>query len=323
MGSPYRGLSSGRTDVRFRRFIGRWVAIGVAAVGTAGVACGGAGSASIDVDSGTTADAQAGNDSTVPPLDGSSGGDATNPSEGGPGDAGFVDASGDGAADADAGNASDASDSGDAGSTQSDAGDAGDAAQDAALACLLPGACVVDVPIPTTSSTQSGVTVVACPGGPAKDAGTPQCILEIDLGNAALAIDGGTVSGTIPMRVQDLPWSATVGTSKFSVQTALGDAKGGTCSGSQPPPVGFLPLSVQLTLTAADGGPPPPAPVLGCDSVAVTTPSVSVSASDLVVCGCPLPAVFCTLATDVIASSVGQAIASELATVIDDRACRQ
>ncbi len=216
--------------------------------------------------------------------------------------------------------AADASSGGETGSGGADGGGSG---SDAALACGVPGACVLQVPIETLQSTGNGLTVIACPGGPSDDASTPQCLLEIDLGNAALTFGGSTVTGTVPMRVQDLPWQVSFAGSQFTVQTALGDANGNGCNGSEPPPVAFGPMSVQLTLAEGDAGSTPTSPVLGCDPVSVTNSSVSVTSGEVTACGCPLEGAFCQNVALALSNYISAMLAHVLAASVDHRSCLQ
>jgi hypothetical protein len=228
--------------------------------------------------------------------------------------------------DGSAGDASHAGDAGDAGTIgNSDGSLDGPQASEAGPVCGIPGHCVLRVPIPTTTSSSNGATVTACPGGPQADASPPLCVLELDLGDEALAFDGGPAIGTIPLRVQDLPWTVTILGSSLSVDTALGDPEGGTCSGSAVPPIAFRAFPVQIVLAAPEGGAPADAgtPVLGCDPADAGNVIVSVSSSDLVVCGCGLPTAYCDLMATSMASVVGQAIGAEIAAAVNQRACLQ
>jgi MYXO-CTERM domain-containing protein len=73
---------------------------------------------------------------------------------------------------------------------------------------------VVDFDIPSSTSMQTfvfvPVTIKICPNGPNPKSMPPQCIANIEIGMAKLHVDAITkdsikISGTIPVRLQDLP----------------------------------------------------------------------------------------------------------------------
>ncbi|MEZ4307661.1 MAG: hypothetical protein R3F14_06400 [Polyangiaceae bacterium] len=64
--------------------------------------------------------------------------------------------------------------------------------------------------IPTTSGSQFGIDYSVCPGGAKPGASPPECVAEIDMGNATFDMATAApnviqLTGTAPMRLQDLP----------------------------------------------------------------------------------------------------------------------
>ncbi|MFO0678391.1 MAG: hypothetical protein U0169_17775 [Polyangiaceae bacterium] len=89
---------------------------------------------------------------------------------------------------------------------------------------------VLDFEIPKSqTSTSFGITftINICPNGPNRTSTPPQCLAQIAVGNAHLHMDGVTprsvrISGTVPVRLQDLPVNVSV----------VGDIRVGAGTGS-------------------------------------------------------------------------------------------
>jgi hypothetical protein len=109
---------------------------------------------------------------------------------------------------------------------------------------------VIEFPIPTSHSSQNftifSVDLDICPQGPDANSTPKKCIAEIDVGHAKLHLDsvtqfvnGGTtikepgilVSGTIPVRVQDLPVHIKVIGINLNPEIGVGT---GDCSSGKP-----------------------------------------------------------------------------------------
>jgi hypothetical protein len=98
-----------------------------------------------------------------------------------------------------------------------------------------PAGALLQLPIPTTSQTVSGVVLTGCPGGSDPLAVPPVCVLEADLTSAALAFeplpDGSyRISGTVPVRAQRVPVRATA--PFFSLSGDVTVTGNGGCPGS-------------------------------------------------------------------------------------------
>jgi hypothetical protein len=184
--------------------------------------------------------------------------------------------------------------------------------------CGLPGACVATTAIPTTSGTQQGATYTLCPAGPNPNAMPPQCIVEIDLGNAALTVtspSAGTwdVSGTIPVRLADLPITATI----LGVQGA-GD---GTINAGAVCPIStteaFAVFTVQASGTSTGNGPV----VLGCSAVSVTSLTLSASEVQSDVNACGFPPALVSLAESLLSQVLTPVLKSAITQAIQSDAC--
>jgi hypothetical protein len=105
---------------------------------------------------------------------------------------------------------------------------------------------IIHFPIPTSHATQDFTlfkfNLDICPQGPDANSNPSKCIADIDIGHAKLRIDavtefnnGGTVikepgikvSGTVPIRIQDLPIGGTLGDAHIGVGA-------GDCSSGKP-----------------------------------------------------------------------------------------
>lgn len=69
--------------------------------------------------------------------------------------------------------------------------------------------------VPTSSGSTGPISYTVCPNGPDPNANPPSCVAEIDLPNAALSLSSGpphelTITGTVPVRLQDLPLHYTL-----------------------------------------------------------------------------------------------------------------
>lgn len=171
----------------------------------------------------------------------------------------------------------------------------------------------------TVFELNSGISCTFCPGGPDQNSNPPKCIMEIDLGNAALnlmaaAPDGGppqvNAVGPIPMRIQDLPLTCSYLGIPFSANAAVNGN-----SACPPSPQTFANVSVQALLAVNDTT-PIDALRVGCS--ALTSITVDVDAGDLSnamqFCGGPvalldaLKSIFISAFAPVIQQGVVQAI---------------
>lgn len=100
---------------------------------------------------------------------------------------------------------------------------------------------VLHFPIPSSTQQQSilgfTITIKICPNGPDPNSNPPKCTADIDIGNAHLHLDAITphslkISGTIPVRLLDLPINASV-IGDFDV--GMGEpVNGNGCNGGTP-----------------------------------------------------------------------------------------
>lgn len=117
---------------------------------------------------------------------------------------------------------------------------------------------VVTFEIPKSSGSQFGISYEVCPDGPDPNGNPPKCVAEIDLGNAQLDIKTSgphniTISGPVPLRIQDLPMDITY----FFIPSSLDI----TLSGNQDCPGGgaatfanintTIPISVEIDANPA------------------------------------------------------------------------
>jgi hypothetical protein len=172
----------------------------------------------------------------------------------------------------------------------------------------------------TLSTTTTGATVTFCPNGPMPNAMPPQCIVEVDFGNASLTltngpVDGGVqeidLTGTIPLRLADMPVSATTILGPFSGDATIN--AGAVCPVSTTE--SFAVLDVQAKLTESGSAPV----IVGCSPLGVL--SVTLTASqvqgDSNVCGVPSQfvslgeAAFSQLITTVLQDIIAQGITSQ------------
>src|SRR5690606_32390809 len=75
---------------------------------------------------------------------------------------------------------------------------------------------VMTFEIPTTSGSASIIDYDVCPDGPKPNANPPECVAEIDLGNAQLDIAPTAphnlhITGALPLRLQKLPVHVVAG----------------------------------------------------------------------------------------------------------------
>lgn len=126
--------------------------------------------------------------------------------------------------------------------------------------------------IPSSTSTQTflgifSITVKICPNGPNPNATPPECIADIDLANAKLHLDSATyvaagnkpalrISGTIPLRVQNLPLNITT---LGDAGVGVGQAGNPACNGGTPNfdyfqfPIEILLPLISETISPRDG----------------------------------------------------------------------
>lgn len=69
---------------------------------------------------------------------------------------------------------------------------------------------VLTFEVPKSSGSQFGIDYDICPNGPDPNGNPPKCLAEVDVGNAKLNITTSgphniTISGPLPLRIQDLP----------------------------------------------------------------------------------------------------------------------
>lgn len=73
---------------------------------------------------------------------------------------------------------------------------------------------VLTFEVPKSSGSTFGISYEVCPNNPDPNGNPPKCVAEIDLGNAKLDIKTSgphniTISGPVPLRIQDLPMKIT------------------------------------------------------------------------------------------------------------------
>ena len=157
-----------------------------------------------------------------------------------------------------------------------------------------PGVIDFDIPTDTISTSVIGISVslTVCPNGPNATSSPPECVAEIEIGSAALTVgtatpDNLTLTGTIPIRVRDLPVSTPVGT------IAIGVGSGGSCPSSGVSDANFanFPITVNLPLVADPNAPHAGYTMIDAANAAV---SVTISSSDLQLCSsCGILDVLC------------------------------
>ena len=160
-----------------------------------------------------------------------------------------------------------------------------------------PGVIDFDVPPESTSipvtipilGNIGSIPINICPNGSNAGSSPETCIAEIDIGQAALTVstatpDSLTLSGTIPVRIQEIP--ATGSIIGISIGVDIGAGSSMTCdsaSGGVSPGAGFapLPISVTLPLVAQTTG-----PRIGYTMIdaANATVDVTITSSDLIAC---------------------------------------
>ncbi len=75
---------------------------------------------------------------------------------------------------------------------------------------------VLSFEVPTSTSSAVGISYTVCPGGADAAANPPKCVAEIDLANADLSVQPSAphnvvISGTVPLRLQNLPLDTGLG----------------------------------------------------------------------------------------------------------------
>jgi hypothetical protein len=114
------------------------------------------------------------------------------------------------------------------------------------------GVITFDVPTSMTSITEIvTVNITICPNGPNASANPPSCVADINIGGAILTLDAITpssikISGTIPIKLQDLPVSTSLGSLDIGIGT-------GDCSGPGGLPnvdYAAIPVDIELPLVA-------------------------------------------------------------------------
>ncbi len=147
-----------------------------------------------------------------------------------------------------------------------------------------PGVITFDIPTTPINTSLIGISVsmTVCPNGFNTGTSPPQCVAEIEIGSAALTVstaspDNLTLTGTIPVRVRDLPVSTPVGT------IAIGVGSGGSCPASGVADATFanLPISVSLPLVNDTTAPRNGYTMIDANNAAV---SVTISSGDLTLC---------------------------------------
>lgn len=191
--------------------------------------------------------------------------------------------------------------------------------------CNVPGNCVHTLTIAETSGTSSGVTYTICPGGPNLNVSPPTCVLEIDLGNAALALMATpdpqqvSMSGTLPIRLQDLPMTFKINGVPGSYSAHLVLDGNGACPGL---PQTFASLGVQATLTV-NGAEPIEQSRPGCS--ALTTVDITIDATNLKdathFCSSNVNPVFLDTMTDAMASTLAPSLGTAVKEAIDGQVC--
>ncbi len=150
---------------------------------------------------------------------------------------------------------------------------------------------VIDYGIPSTSTSIVGSTLSICQNGENLSATPPQCVAEIAIGRANLAINAVTpnlvsIGGTVPLRIPDL----IVGTAFGDVDVGVGSGLScDTTNGGVAGNAGFLdfPITIQLPLVPETD--PSRAGYMMVGTPVVTT---NITSSDLIAC--------CTTTTPVI-----------------------
>jgi hypothetical protein len=148
----------------------------------------------------------------------------------------------------------------------------------------------------------------------------PTCFVEVDLGDATLtlnAVGAGSwnVTGTVPLRIADLPLSLTYLGTTYVTDAVINS--GGTCPVSTTEAFAVIPVTATVTSTSSNE------PVLGCSDVMVT--SLTVSQTDLTnvvgLCGGNIPAFLLSTAKSIAAQLLTTFVEDAIAQAITTKAC--
>jgi hypothetical protein len=180
-------------------------------------------------------------------------------------------------------------------------------------------------------TTTSTLNATICTTGPNETSNPQLCTADIDLGNAtfhvdAVTPDAVTVSGTLPVKVEDLPVSATEG---ITLTVYVGVGSNGSCSDSGTPSVDYQPFPFTVTIPLIADTIAPRVGYTKVDAANVAV-DVTMDESDVQICAdCSFLSVICdpildgvkdlafsTLQSDV-QSALQSAVVSELCTKPD------
>ena len=157
-----------------------------------------------------------------------------------------------------------------------------------------------------------GVNVHICPNGPDHGANPEKCVASVNIGTANLHLDGVTphaitLSGTLPLRLQDLPITVdgtydVFGSSgtilSFSVDLGAGQAIGGNACNGGTPTFDYFPFPITVVLPIVDE---PTAPRDGYTKIdlAHATITPTLNKDNLGICGtCALDNIYGGLCND-------------------------
>lgn len=104
--------------------------------------------------------------------------------------------------------------------------------------------------VPTSSGSQLGIDFEICPGGPDPAANPPKCVAEIGVGDANLTITPTAphnlvITGTMPLRLQDLPIDVTY---FFIPDSATGSLSGNESCPGEVSEFAQIPLTVNVSI---------------------------------------------------------------------------
>jgi hypothetical protein len=160
-------------------------------------------------------------------------------------------------------------------------------------------------PVSIPSTSISGFDISLCPNGPNASSNPEQCELDALLGKATFHVDsvipaGSTpsaivVSGTIPIKLEDLPLSASYSVpiiGNIGVSGALGLGSNGSCDSNANPVESYADIPFTITLPLVADTIAPRVGYTKIDSANVKV-NVNIQASDLEVCfNCNIPYIY-------------------------------
>jgi hypothetical protein len=184
---------------------------------------------------------------------------------------------------------------------------------------------VIDFDIPTSTTTLVGQTLTICPNGSNAGVTPLVCIAEIKIGGAVLTLNAVTpdaisISGTIPVRVQDIVVNSPFGAIDIGVGSGLScDTTNGGVAGD----AGFLNFPISITLPLVAETIPPR---LGYTKIGTPIVTSTVTGSDIIACcttTTPVIVELCNGLLSALTGTVASSLGGQLNTVVGDQISAQ